>query len=77
MDDFISIVEGSESLYGMKLETLDSMILDMLPPLGHTYTELRESSEVDDAQDVRPYLMLEILKYLRTNSGFYIPEVRQ
>ena len=60
----------------MKMETLDSLILDMLPPVGHTYTELREIGEVNDAQDVQSYFVLEILNSLRNNAGFHISEVR-
>lgn len=76
MKEFISIVEGSKSLYGMKTETLDSLILDMLPSLGHTYTELKESSGVDDTQNASTYLVMKILDSLRSNAGFHIPEVR-
>ncbi len=85
MEEFITIVEESKSLYGLKSEivdsriksdTLDSLILDMLPPLGHEYMEVKESREVCDEQDVCFYLLLEILNSLRNNAGFHIPEVR-
>lgn len=73
--EFISLVDGSKSLYGLQSETLDSLILDMLPSLGHTYVKLSDNSVGDDAQDVKVYLVLEILNSLRNNAGFHIPEV--
>lgn len=66
---------GFKSLYGLRPETLDSLVLDFLPPLGHTYTKLGEDSVVDDSNDVPLYLLQEILNALRGSAGFHIPRV--
>ena len=56
VNEFISGVFGFKSLYGLQEETtLDSLVLDLLPPLGHTYKETREDSVVDNSQEVLVY----------------------
>ena len=78
-------MEGSQSIYGLKAEsvdariksaTLDSLILGMLPPLGYSYIEVKEKSELSEVEDARSYLLLEVLNSLKNNAGFHIPEVR-
>ena len=76
VNEFLCGVYGCKSLYGLQPETLDSLILDFLPPLGHAYKELGEASVVDDSQEVPVYLVQEILNALRVNAGFHIPKVR-
>ena len=66
---------GFKSLYGLQPETLDSLVLDFLPPLGHAYDALGEDSLVDDSQEVYIYLLQEIINALRNNAGFCIPKV--
>lgn len=75
VNEFISGVFGFQSLYGLKEETLDSLILDLLPPLGHTYRELGEDSIVDNSQEVPVYLTQEVFNGLRNNAGYHIPRV--
>ncbi len=75
VNEFICHMYGYQSLYGLRPETLDSLILDFLPPLGHAYTTLGEDSVVDDSQEVALYLLQEILNALRNNAGFHIPRV--
>lgn len=77
VEEFICGVYGWKSLYGLQPETLDSLILDFLPPLSHTYQELGDDSMVDDTQEVSIYLVQEILNALRNNAGFHIPKVRK
>ena len=60
--------------YGLQPDTLDSLILEFLPPLGHTYISLKEE-DVDNSQEVTTYLFLKILNVLRNNAGFHIPKV--
>ena len=76
VNEFLCHVYGYKSLYGLRPETLDSLILDLLPPLGHTYCKLGENSVVDDTHEVPIYLLQEILSALRSNAGFHIPRVR-
>lgn len=75
VNDFICQVLGYQSLYGLQPETLDSLILDLFPPLNHTYQELGEDSVVDTEQEVPIYLLKEIFNALRNNVGFNIPRV--
>ena len=76
VSDFILRVNGSTSLYGLEAETLDSLILDLLPPLNHSYCKLGEDSMVDTSEPVPIYLLQELLRALRSNAGFHIPRVR-
>ena len=73
--DFIKCVSGSSSLYGLKSDTLESLVLTLLPPLGHKYITLGEPSVVDSTVDVRVYLVQELLQSLRHCAGFHIPPV--
>ena len=73
---FIDCIGGSGSLYGLKEETLDSLVMTMLPPADHTFHPLGEPSIVDDSGDVRVFLMQELLGALRNCAGFTIPLVR-
>lgn len=63
-------------LYGLQPDTVDSLILDFLPPLSHKYIKLEEDERANSKQEVSVYLFQEILKVLRCNAGFHIPEVR-
>lgn len=66
---------GNKSLYGLKPETLDSLIIELLPPFGHAYKDMNEAGEVDSSQELPIYLHREILNTLRNNAGFHIPRV--
>ena len=72
VNDFILRVHGSTSLYGLQAETLDSLILDLLPPLNHSYCKLGEDSMVDTSEPVPIYLLHELLGALRSNAGFHV-----
>ena len=74
MNEFITLVSGSHSLYGLKPETLDSLILDILPCFSHNYQCLDELGS-EDIPDVPEYLTRIILGALRTNAGFHVPKV--
>ena len=74
--EFIDCI-SADSLYGFKPETLDSLLLSILP-FNHTYQQpLRERSVVDDGLSVQVYLMKEMLQALRHSTGFNIPAVRK
>ena len=74
--DFIQCVSGSSSLYGLQADTLESLILTLLPPLDHQYATLGEPSLVDSSLDVKVYLIQELVQSLRHCAGFHIPPVR-
>lgn len=76
VEEFIEITE-SKSYYGLQKETLDSLILNFLPPLGHQYKSVREESLViDSTKEVHLYLVQTLLTVLRQDAGFYIPKVQ-
>ena len=72
---FIQCVSGSSSLYGLQSDTLESLVLTLLPPLGHKYKTLGDPSIVDSSVDVKIYLVQELLQSLRHCAGFHIPPV--
>ena len=73
--NFINTMHTSHSFYGLKPETLDSLLLDILPPLNHTYIKLGENSLANTTHSTTTYLLQELLIALRNNAGFNIPEV--
>lgn len=76
VDEFISHVHGSNSFYGLEPETLDSLILELLPPSDRKYQKLEACRDERGCDDVSVYLIQEILHALRTNAGFHIPKVQ-
>ena len=44
MQDFIECISGPSSLYGLQPETLDSLVLSLLPSMTHGYESPREHS---------------------------------
>jgi hypothetical protein len=75
---FISCVKPS-SLYGFSEgNSLESLMLRILPPVGQKYTSLlsRNSFSVStDTEDKRVFLLETLLSMLQKNAGFRIPEV--
>ena len=74
--EFISCVKQPH-LYGCAENTLDSLMLTLLPPPDTKYTLLENQpsycKEVDD--DSENILLKTLLKMLRNNAGFLIPQV--
>ena len=75
VQDFIHLISGSSSLYGLQPETLDSLVLSMLPPLTHSYEPLNEPRVMDSNLDLKVLMMQELLQNLRHCAGFHIPPV--
>ena len=74
-------VSGFDSLYGfLKDDTLDSLILNFLPPVNFTYKKLVKDEKQDESstnsQEILHGLFQEVLNVLRNNFGFHIPQVR-
>ena len=84
---FIRIVGGNKSLYGLQpvkssinpqfgqSSTLDSLILDLLPPSSHKLCQARCEDDIDSSEPVT-FILDETIKILRSSAGFKIPEVR-
>lgn len=73
--NFIKSVDGSNSLYGLRPETLDSLILDILPPLDQEYVKVDGEDLRNTSQPPTTYLLQELLVALCSNAGFCIPKV--
>ena len=69
-------MQGEASLYGFTKETLDSLMLTLLPPIDHEYQQVPlEQSTVDEDVDSQVFLLKSLLDALRKNAGFHIPKV--
>ncbi len=76
--EFVSCVKPS-SLYGYTNETLESLLLTMLP-VNYKYQPLQDlrgnlSDDVDQS-DARTFLLKVLLEMLQQNCGFHLPLVR-
>ena len=59
----------------MRQETMDSLILDFLPPLGYKFELSEDCLALDATQEVYVFLYNTILTFLRKNASFNIPQV--
>ena len=75
VQDFIQRISNSSSLYGLQSETLDSLVLSLLPPLTHSYEYIKVPVAMDNSLDLKVLLMQELLKNLRHCAGLQIPPV--
>ena len=77
--DFIKHIGGAESLYGIHDDTLDSLLLSLLPPVG--FQEFLETDKPQKEEqvptDVKPevFLVRRLLRALRKRAGFRLPHV--
>ena len=74
----MSLISGPHCLYGFCSDTLNSLVLTLLPSVDHIYKELGEVTLVDDSKDADKlqFLILEkIVQVLRECHGFIIPKV--
>ena len=77
MHSFIECVEGPSSLYGLKEETLDSLILTLLPPLNHTFEPVEEQGFIDETLELPVLFTKELIHSLRFCAGFNLPVVSE
>lgn len=76
VQQFLNHISGVNCLYGLqKKETLDSLVLSVLPPNDHTFQSFDNPSIVDSDEDVKVFCMKELLQALRHSAGFQIPIV--
>ena len=91
MNNFIECVGGDESLYGLQpvkssvkskdsqlsqCSTLDSLILDVLPPDNYEFHQPVCNDNCDASENVNIFMLGKIRKLLQTIAGLHIPEVR-
>ena len=77
VNDFANnVLQGQASLYGFTDETLDSLMLTILPPIGHEYQQPPLKPNADDEDmDIKLFLLKSLVDALRENAGFNIPKV--
>ena len=75
VQEFIDLVSGSDSLYGLCPDTLNSLVISLLPAVDHTYPEIGELSLVDNSRNIRFYILQEIVQALRECTGLFVPKV--
>ena len=74
MKDFIALVSGSESLYGLRPDTLNSLVISLLPSVDHAYQEMGELKS-EESCEIKHFILREIVQALRCNTGLFIPKV--
>ena len=79
VEKFVQCISGKESLFGLQPETVDSLVLSLLPPSslhasGAKTIPVLTTGE-DDGRDLKIYLTKAALNALRS-IGFCIPLVR-
>ena len=75
IQNLIDSISGSSNLYGLQPETLDSLVLSLLPPLSHKYESLKKPNMTNSGLNLKVVLMQELLHNLRHCAGFHIPPV--
>ena len=77
MIDFVRSVGGVESFYGLKNETVDSLLLSMLPTDKHTYQPYEPKADPNSVEpiDVGVLCLQELVRAFRSSAGFYLPTV--
>lgn len=75
MEQFINSVDGNTSLYGLQDETLDSLLLSLLPLHAPPYAHQDTTHGEAVGDNVGVYLLYKLLKLLKHSFGFAIPVV--
>ena len=68
-------VKSHSSLYGMQLDTVNSLILSLLPPMGFRFECKKDSGLFDTTEDIRIHILRLLVQYLRQCCGMHIPHV--
>ena len=75
VNDFVGLVRGKESFYGLKEETTDSLLLSMLPTEQRTYQPYEPKHDPVFGCAIDVVCLQELIRAFRTSAGFYIPTV--
>ena len=67
-------MQGKANLYGFAEETLDSLMLTLLPPIGHEYKRIPLKQNEKDV-GIKVFILKCLLDALQENAGFQIPKV--
>lgn len=72
--EFVQLLGGPKSVYGYHSDTLNALILSLLPPTGFQYEERFKPSQIA-FPNMKLYLLESLLQALQDNAGFHIPSV--
>ena len=77
VDDFATnAIQENANFYGFAKETVDSLMLTLLPPTGHKYKQIpMDQNDLDPDMDIKVALLKYLLDALQENAGFKIPKV--
>ena len=75
VNDFVGLVRGKESFYGLKEETTDSLLLSMLPTEQRTYQPYEPKDDPVSGYAIDLVCLQELIRAFRTSAGFHIPTV--
>ena len=75
MEDFVELI-GPDGLYGIQLDTVNSLILSLLPSMDFEFQCFKELGLIDVVEDIRVYMLRLLIQCLRRCCGLYIPYVR-
>ena len=71
VEDFVEHI-GTDGLYGIQLDTVNSLILSLLPPMDFEFQCFKERALIDVAEDIRVHMLRLLIQCLRRCCGFYI-----
>ena len=75
VNEFVQLVGGKGSLYGLRDETVDSLVLCMLPASSSQFRAVPKITPAEEEEDIRCYLLQQLLVALRESAGFSIAMV--
>ena len=75
VNDFVELVRGKESLYGLKRETIDSLLLSMLPTVRHSYQPYKPKDDPVGGYAIGVVCLQKLIQAFRTSAGFHILDV--
>ena len=75
VNEFVQLVGGKKSLYGLQDETVDSLMLCVLPARSHQFQEVPNILPAKEDEDIRHYLLQQLVVALRDSAGFSVPMV--
>ena len=67
---------GPDGLYGYQLDTVNSLILSLLPPVDFGFHCQKEPIFMDTSEDIKLCTLRLLVQYVRRCSGLHIPFVR-
>ena len=74
MEEFVESV-GLDGFYGSQSDTVNSLILSLLPPMDFEFPCFKQCGLVDDGDNIKVHILQLLIQCLRCCCGLYIPYV--